>query len=125
MQFADYFKNRANKYFELAKKLHNPQLAQTFRDRARLLTQAKRSSGRVNGAKRPSPGIVISQAKTLEDLKRELQGLPDTSSLCVPLLEYSRAQRDEFWRASPRLSRQYKCSAEFRPDGGLWFVKRP
>src|ERR1044071_3881182 len=103
MQFADYFKNRANKYFELEKKLHNPQLAQTFRDRARLLTQAKRSSGRVNGAKRPSPGIVISQAKTLEDLKRELQGLPDTSR---------------------RLSRQYKCSVEFRPDGGLWFVKR-
>jgi hypothetical protein len=112
MQFA-YFKDRTRKWLELAKRLHSSQLAQTFRDRARLLTR-----------NRPSPGVVLSQAKTLDDLKRELQKLPDTNSLCLPVMEYSPDKRHELWCASPHLSQEFGCSAELRPDGCLWFVKR-
>jgi hypothetical protein len=127
MSFPDYFADRAQKCLELAKRMHN--LALTFSEPARLLaqtaTEAKRWLGRINGANKPSPHVVVSQAKALYDLERELQELPDTTSLCVPLLKYSRDQRDEFWRACPHLSRQFERIAEFRPDQCLWFVKLP
>jgi len=127
MLFPDYFRDRVKNCLELARRMRNPQLAQTFSKRARLLMQTavetERSLSRINGNK-PSPGVVISQAKTLNDLKRELEKLSVRTSVCVPLSEYSRDQKDEFWRACPLLTRQFRCSAEFRPDGCLWFVKR-
>jgi hypothetical protein len=129
MLFPDYFRDRAKKCLELAKKMRKSQLAQTLSKRTKLWTQTamevERSFGWFKGANKPSPDVFISQAKTLDDLKRELKELPDGSSLCIPLIEYSPDQRNEFWRASPHLSRQFRCTGEFRPDGGLWFVKRP
>src|SRR5262245_47309252 len=47
-----------------------------------------------------------------------------TGRVCVPMKNYSPDRRDEFWRASHDLSCQFGCSAEFRPDGCLWFVKQ-
>ena len=128
MLFPDYFKDRAKKCLELAKKMRNPKLAETLAERARLLTQtameAERSLARADGADKPRPSVVISQARTLAELRNELQDLSDGTGLCVPMRDHSPEQRHELWGASPQLSLEFGCSAEFRPDGCLWFVKR-
>jgi len=127
MFLPDYFRDRAKKCLELAKRIHNPKLAQTFAQRARLLMEtakeAERSLALSNGADKPSTSVVVSRAKTLAALKRELLDLPNGMSLCVRLRDYSPDQRNEFWRASLDLSGDFRCSAEFRPDACLWFVK--
>jgi hypothetical protein len=123
----DYFVDRAKKWRDLAKKMRNPELAQKFADCARFLTQTAmevgRSLGRINGANKLSSPVVVSQAKTLGELRSELQNLSDRTSLCVRLRDYASDRRDKFWRASSHLSQQFECSAEFRPDGCLWFIK--
>jgi hypothetical protein len=112
MLFPDYFVDRAKKWRDLAKKMRNPELAQTFAERARLLTQtameAGRSLGRINGANKLSPPVVVSQAKTLGELRSELQNLSDRTSLRVPLGDYAPDRTDEFWRASSHLSQQFE-----------------
>jgi len=128
MWFPDILMDRAKKCLELAKRMRNPKLAQTFADRARVLTQtaveAERALARLNNMEEESRSrVVVSKAKTLEELKRELQDLSDGMSLCVPVRDHPPDMRDELWRASPHLSRHFRCSGEFRPDGCLWFVK--
>ena len=123
--FPVYFVDRAKKCLDLAKRMRNPKLAQAFADRARVLAQtameAARTLARMNGMR---PRVVSSKAKALGELKRELQDLSDGMGLCVPIRDYSPNQRNELWRASPHMGQQFGCSAEFRPDGCLWFVKR-
>jgi len=126
MFFPDYFADRAKRWLHLAKRIGDPELAQTFADRARLLTRTAMEAERTmaNGREeRPIPRVLSSRAKTLDELKHELQDLSDGVSLCVPMKDYLPDQKDELWRASPHLSQQFGCSAEFRPDGCLWFVK--
>src|SRR5262245_55346407 len=126
MVFPDYFADRAKRWLHLAKQVGDPKLAQTVTERARLLTRTAMQAERTmaNGMeKRPIPHNLSSRAKTLDELKRELQDLSDGMSLCVPMRDYLPDQKDELWRASPHLSQQFGCNAEFRPDGCLWFVK--
>jgi hypothetical protein len=108
----------------VAKRIGDPELAQTFANRARLLTrtamEAERAMALANGREER---VLSSRAKTLDELKRELQDLSDGMDLCVPMRDYLPDHRDELWRASPHLSQQFGCSVEFRPDGCLWFVK--
>jgi hypothetical protein len=127
--FPDYFVGRAKRCLDLAKRMRNPRLARAFADRARVLAQtameAGRTLARVNGMeKAPRSRVVSSRAKALSELKRELQDLSDGMGLCVSMKDYSPNRRDELWRASPHMGQQFGCSAEFRPDGCLWFVKR-
>jgi hypothetical protein len=129
VSFPDYFADRTKRWLQLSKRIGNPEFARTFADWARLFTrtamEAGRAMGQVNGSgERPTPPIVSSKAKTLGELKRELQDLSDGLSLCIPLRDYSPNQRNELWHASPHLSQQFECNAEYRPDGCLWFVKR-
>jgi len=128
MFFPDYFIDRAKKCLELAKRIRDPKLSQTFADRARVLTQtameAERTLARANGADKPSPPVVLSQAKTLTELRGELQNLRLGMSLKLKIKDFPPDQKDEFWRASPDLTHEFGCCAEFRPDGCLWFVKR-
>jgi hypothetical protein len=125
----DYVLDRAKKCLDLAKRMRNPKLAQAFADRARILAQtaieAGRTLARMNGMEEePRPRVVSSKAKALAELKRELRNLSDGTGLCVPIRDYSPDQRNELWRTSPHMGQQFGCSAEFRPDGCLWFVKR-
>lgn|SRR5499426_1776536 len=124
----DYFMERSKKMLDLAKRIRAPNLAETFANRARLLKQtameATRSMRLANRVDEPRPPIVVSLAKTLAELRRELQDLPDGTDLCVQIREFSLDQRGELWRASSHLSHEFGCSAELRPDGCLWFVKR-
>jgi hypothetical protein len=127
--FPDYFVDRAKKSLDLAKRMPNPSLAHAFADRARVLAQtameAGRTLARMNGMEEePRPRVVSSKARALGALKRELQDLSDGMGLCVPIRDYSPNQRKELWRASAHMGQQFGCSAEFRPDGCLWFVKR-
>jgi hypothetical protein len=103
--FPNYLVGCAKKCLGLAKRMRNPKLAQTFTD----------------GARRR---VISSNAKVLGELKRELQELSDGMCLCVPITNYSPNQRNVFWRASTYIGEQFGCSAELRPDGCLWFVKR-
>jgi hypothetical protein len=129
VSFPDYFADRAKRWLHLATRIGDPELARRFADRARLLTRTAMEAERTMALadrreERPTPPIVSSKAKTLGELKRELQDLSDGLSLCVPLRDYAPNQRNELWRASPHLSQQFECNAEYRPDGCLWFVKR-
>ena len=128
MSFPDYFADRTKRWLHVAKRIGGPHFGWIFADGARLLTRTVIEAGRAmalaNGrGERPTPRVLSSRAKTLDELKRELQDLSDGMDLCVPMRDYLPDHRDEFWRASPYLSRQFGCSAEFRPDGCLWFVK--
>jgi hypothetical protein len=127
MVFPDYFADRAKRWLQLAMRIGDPKLAQTFADRAKILThtavEGERWLGRISGADKPSPPVVVSRANTLGELRLELRNLLDKSSLCVRLKDCSPGQRQEFWRASPQLTEEFRCTAEFRPDGSLWFVK--
>ena len=127
MFFPDYFIDRAKKCLELAKRMRNPKLAQTFAERARVLTQtameAERTMARANGADK-SPPVIISQAKTLAELRGELQNLHLGMSVKLSIKDFQNDQKDEFWRACPALTLEFGCRAEFRPDGCLWFVRR-
>jgi len=128
MFFPDYFADRSKKCFELAKKIRNPKLAETFAERARVLKQtaleAERTLARAKDGDKPSPPVIVSRATTLGEVRHELQSVSDRTSLCVLLRDHPPDQRNELWRASPQLSLEFGCSAEFRPDGCLWFVKR-
>ena len=68
--------------------------------------------------------VVISNATTFEELRRDLRDLLPGMSLQLSLKDFSPDVRDQLWSASTRLSNEFGCSAEFRPDGHLWFVKR-
>ena len=125
----DYFLDRAKRWLHLATRIGDPELAQRFADRARLLTRTAMETERTMALadrreERRIPRVLFSSAKTLEELKSELQHLSDGMGLCVLMKECLPEQRDELWRASPHLSQQFGCSAELRPDGCLWFVKR-
>jgi hypothetical protein len=122
--FPDYFVDRARKCLDVAKRMRNPKLAQAFADRARVLAQTAMEAGRTLARMNPRSLVVSSKAKALGELKRELQDLSDGMGLCVPIRDYSPNQRNELWRASPHMGQQFGCSAEYRPDGCLWFVKR-
>lgn len=118
----EYLMDRAKEWLEHTKKVPKPALARTL---AALRRTAIDTWVRVNGIKEQlKPQVMVSKAKTLGELKRELQDLPDGMGLRVPVEDYSPNQRNELWRTSPHLSQQFGCSAEFRPDGYLWFVKR-
>ena len=121
MSFPDYFADRTKRWLHVAKRIGDPDFSRTFADGARLLTRAAIEAGRAMAL--ATPRVLSPRAKTLDELKRELQDLSDGMSLCVPIGDYSPDQRNELWRASPHLSQQFGCSAEFRPDGCLWFVK--
>jgi len=100
---SDYFAGRAKRWLHLAKRIGDPELARTFGDRARLLTrtamEAERAMALANGREeRPIPRVLSSKAKTLDELKRELQDLSDGMSLCVPIRDYLPDQRNELWR---------------------------
>jgi hypothetical protein len=122
----DYFADRTKRWLHVAKRIGDSDFARTFADGARLLTRSAIEAGRAmalaNG--RLPPRVLSSRAKTLDEFNRELRNLADGIGLCVPIREYSPDLRNELWRASPHLSQQFGCSAEFRPDGHLWFVKR-
>ena len=121
MSFPDYFADHTKRWLHVAKRIGDPDFARTFADGARLLTRSAIEAGRAMALANGS-GERPTRAKTLDELKRELQDLPDGLDLCVPMRDYLPGHRDEFWRVSPHLS-QLGCSAEFRPDGCLWFVK--
>jgi hypothetical protein len=109
VSFPDYFADRTKRWLHVAK---------------RLLTRSAIEVGRAMALARLPPHVLSSRAKTLDELKRELRNLSDGIGLCVPIRDYSPDLRNELWRASPHMSQQFGCSAEYRPDGCLWFVKR-
>ncbi len=122
MSFPDYFADHTKRWLNVAKRIGDPDFARTFADGARLLTRSAIEAGRAMALANGS-GERPTRAKTLDELKRELQDLSDGMSLCVPMRDCLPDQKNELWRASPHLSQQFGCSAEFRPDGCLWFVK--
>ena len=128
----DYFIDRAKKWLglaERAKREGDPKLAQSFAERARLLTQTAANAERFLGLKEQSERVVSSKAKTLGELRRELGDLSAGTSLRLPTRDYwnmfsSPDEINEAWSASRRLGEEFKCAAEFRPEGQTWFVKR-
>src|SRR5262245_28810700 len=121
MFIPDYFADRAKKWLELARRIRDPELAERFAERARLLKQAamhaERGLALSNG--RENARVVTSTAKTIAELRGELQNLPAGMSLRLSFKDFSPEQRDEVWRASPHLSQEFECTGEFRPDGCL------
>jgi hypothetical protein len=68
--------------------------------------------------------VVVSTAKTIDELRRELQNLSSGMNLQLSIKDCSPDLKEQLWSAFRRLSEEFGCSAEFRPDGQLWFVKR-
>jgi hypothetical protein len=118
---------RTKEIQELTKKMRNPKLFQTFANWAKALTRTAmeriRKLARLN-AMDEQRRVVASKAKTLDKLRRDLQNLRSGTSLEVCIKDCSPDLRKQLWDASSRLSEEFGCSAEFRPDGHLWFVKR-
>jgi hypothetical protein len=85
MFFPDYFKDRAKKWLELAKRIRDPALAQTFADRAQILTrtamEAERALALQDRTENLRSRAVLSKARTLSELKRHLQNLSAGMSL--------------------------------------------
>ena len=126
MFIPDYFLDRAKRWLELAKRIRDPELAERFAERAKLLKQtamhAERGLALSNA--RENARVVASTAKTIAELRGELQNLRLGMSLKLSFKDFSPGQKDEVWRASPQLTQEFGCIGEFRPDGSLWFVKR-
>src|SRR5262249_37370357 len=103
MFFPDYFIDRAKKCLELAKSIRNPKLAETFAERAKLLKQtamhAERGLALSNA--RENARVVVSTAKTIAELRGELQNLLLGMSLKLSLKFFSPEQKDEVGRAPP------------------------
>jgi PAS domain S-box-containing protein len=64
MVFPDYFADRAKRWMDLAKRIGNPKLAQTFADRARVLTQTAMEAER-------SLGLALTERVQLKTALRE------------------------------------------------------
>jgi hypothetical protein len=113
---AAYFVDRAKKCLALAKRVRNPVLAQTLAERARVLTRTAPLT----------PCVVSSNAKTLTELKRDLQTLSPGMSLHLMMRDYIDlfCPPDAAWKASERLGEEFGCEAQLRTDGCIWFVKR-
>ena len=126
----DYFADRAKKCLDLAKRVRNRALAQTFIARSKALTQTAMKLGRAmarqNGIEKRDPHVVFSQAKTLTELRRDLQNLSGEMSVYLMMRDYIDlfSRPDDAWKSSTQLAEEYGCQAELRPDGCIWFVKR-
>ena|SRR5689334_122012 len=107
--------------------MRNPQLSHAFVNWFGTLTRTAKKARQV-GLKRVQrqlkPGIVTSDASTVEELRRDLQDLSPGTSLRLPLNDVSPDLKQQLWNVSSRLGKEFSCSAEFRPDGELWFVKQ-
>jgi hypothetical protein len=123
MFFPDYFKDRAKKWLELAKRIRDPALAQTFADRAQILTRTAIEAERVLALQDRTENLTfrtdLSKARTLSELRRDLETLSAGMSLHLKMRDYLDlfSPPDDGWKASTRLSEEFGCSAEFRPDG--------
>src|SRR5258707_15070077 len=127
MFFPDYFMDRAKKCLALAKKIRNPALAETFAERARILTRTAVDAERVFGLQdrmeNLRPRTVLSTARTIVELRRDLQNLSAGMSLYLQTKDFVDLSPDA-WKASGRLAEEFGCDSEIRPDGSIWFVKR-
>ena len=130
MFFPDYFIDRAKKCLTLAKRIRDPQLAKTFADRAQVLTrtaiEAERALALQDRTENLRPRTVLSKARTLSELRRDLQNVSGRMSLHLSVQNYLSlfSPPDDGWKASSRLGEEFGCSAEIRPDECIWFVKR-
>jgi hypothetical protein len=129
MFFPDYFADRAKKCLALAKRIRDPAFAQTFADRAQILTRTAMEAERALALQDRTVNLrsraVLSKARTLSELKRHLQNLSAGMSLYLMIRDYLDLfpPPNDGWKASSRLGKEFGCSAEFRPDGCVWFVK--
>jgi len=117
MPFPDYLIDRAKKWLELSRRIGNPKLADRFAQRAKLLKQAAMHAerGLALSNARENARVVASTAKTIAELRGELQNLRVGMSLKLSFKDFSPEQRDEVWRASPHLSQEFGCTGEFDP----------
>jgi hypothetical protein len=108
----------------------NPKLSQTFGNWARALAQTAMEGSRkladfgIMKQQHPGRDVVTSKAKTFDEIRHELQNLLSGMSLRLSINDVSPDLKERLWNESARLSEEFRCSAEFRPDGCLWFVKR-
>jgi RNase P/RNase MRP subunit p30 len=99
--------------------MSNLKSSQTFANRARALARTAMKFSR-----KQRLTVVVSTAKTIDELRRELQNLSSGMNLQLSIKDCSPDLKEQLWSAFRRLSEEFGCSAEFRPDGQLWFVKR-
>jgi hypothetical protein len=109
--------------------MRNPKLFQAFVDWARALTRTvvkgSRKLAGLNAMDEESGRrVVVSKAKTVDEVRHELQNLLSKMSLQLSIRDWSPDQREQLWSASARLGEEFGCTAELRPDGNFWFVKR-
>jgi len=132
--FPDYLWDRAKQWIQRADKTRNPVIAQTMADRAKLLTRAaidaERSLGLKDEFQDPRMRVIPSTARTIQQLRRDLEYLPARMSLHLTCKNFvalfsSADQTTNAWKASNSLAEEFGCEAEFRPDGCIWFVKSP
>ena len=104
--------------------MRNPRLIQMFASWVRALTRIARRWVGLNAMDQQlRERVVVANATTVEELRRELRDLLPGMSLQLSMKDVSPDVRDQLWWASTRLGEEFGCSAEFRPDGDLWFVK--
>jgi len=76
----------------------------------------------------PDGPHIISSPRDLDNLKLLLERLPLGGSLRMTTEHYcglfSGAEVENAWAASRNIADQFGCSAEFRTDGLVCFVKR-
>jgi len=123
--FPDSTKERAKKILGT---IRNPRLARMFADGARALAQpaveAVRTLVQLNRMEEQLRGrVAVSNAKTLDELRGDLQNLRSGMSLQLPITDWSPDQTEQLWSASNRLGEEFGCKPEVRPDGCFWFVK--
>jgi hypothetical protein len=130
----DYLWDRAKQWIQRADKTRSTAIAETLADRAKLLTRAaidaERSLGLKDEFQDPRMRVIASTARTIQQLRRDLEYLPARMSLhlkCKNFVAFfsSADQRKDAWRAANRLAEEFGCEAEFRPDGCIWFIKSP
>jgi hypothetical protein len=123
----------AKRCHKLAKRIRDPAIAKTLSERAKLLTQtaieAERALALLDRTGNLKPRVVLSKAKTLAELRRDLQGLSAGVTLQLLIRDYtdlffSPDQTGNAWSASRRLCEEFGCKAEFRPDGRISFRRR-
>jgi hypothetical protein len=127
--FPDSSIERTKNVQELVKRMRNPKPSQIFANWAKALTrtatEGRRKLAGLNAMdEQPGRRVVVSKAKRFDELRRDLQNLLSGMSLQLSINDCSPGLREQLWSASSRLGEEFGCSAEFRPDGHLWFVKR-
>jgi len=121
------FRDQARRCIETANRTSSARLKQILIEQAKVLARIALQLERSIALSDTSPD-GFSRARTLDELNRELELLSPGGSVHMSTKQYCDLfpgrQVENAWAVLRGLGAKFRCEAQFRSNGTVWFVKR-